>query len=1472
MIEQLNSFAQSWWSWMWPMFWQVSVLVVLVWAIDLLLRRRLWPQFRYALWLLVLVKLVVPPTFSLSTGVVSHVLRLVGQTSAQISAAGTPADLPSGMSGLETSTDATGMEMAQSTATENTPALGIGGSPERPFSTASRGDAKLDWKAYLMTVWLIGAGTLAWWLAVRLRGLRNLYNGKSGEGDLPAWFQPLLAETAQKLHLRRLPEIAQSRDIPSPAVFGTFRPVLVLPQTAFGRLSRKRAEHILLHELAHIKRRDLLVNTFYTLLQIVYWFNPLLWLLRRRLQHLRELCCDATVSRILREQTPEYRQTILETAQRLLSKPAEPGIGLLGLFENSSRLRVRLRWLEKKTWKYRGLRIVAVLAVVAVMCVFVLPMAKAKRVDVHLDTDGNWPCFRGSGGSGIGTHANVPVSWDGPSGKGILWRSPVPLIGSSSPIVWQDRVFISGGKGDKLEVYCYDGSSGRLLWTGSVPMTRLPNGEDFEPLEDTGLASPTMVTDGKRVCAIFTTGDLGCFDFRGRRLWTKSLGMPDSAYGYASSLAIHGNLAIVQYDQGGAEDGKSRLIALDMASGDVVWQTKRPVANSWSSPIVVGIEGKDTIVTAADPWVIAYDPATGTELWRAECLAGDIAASPIYANRRVFIIEPYSKVVAIDPRGRGDVTKTHVVWNNEDGGPDICSPVSDGESVYLLSDGLLTRHAISDGRTLWEEDLREYFLASPSLVGDKMYLLSNKGNTFILKAGAEYKLLGKSALGEECRASPAFADGRIYIRGQKNLYCIARAAENVTIDSREKVNVAGQAGDSHGVMNSGDFLRFLEARDQSISNYEIRLRQGSFDIGLDEYKAFRESVEQLAQRESADPGASRLIEPFLRKWTDKVGWSNRHVLHRGERFKQTLVFARGLTDIHCYDERLYYDYSTPNRQLDIRARTNVMHVTLSHVGLAARGIRRSGELVSFKQDQDGVRCVLSSSGDHPQTATREYDRNFSLCHAHFKLSDNVQFDNYYLFHKNIDGYRVPCVKVYIAHNADRNTCGVTVYVIEDVRLNCVLTDEDLSLGDVPDETLVVDRRFEPSNQWRYSEYREAVVNPEVVHAGGCEPDEMIQYLKRTSSDRGALSTRDSRIGRKAPPLQIAEWLLNPPAAETWPPDRFTVLNFCSIGCGFCIREIPENNEIAEWVKSRGGHFVAVHATEGAPAEIKVTFGSRDVPYALALDEPGGERAYWSSATFARYGINSIPKYVTISEDGRVLSYDRSLTKEKLQTLMTSDPNEVVARARRKDVRRLVAIPNGWIAGDIEPDSQVQGRFFVFREDTPDLKLRRPETAARDVEFEGIRHTTEGQAIYEVLLKAKTPIWGQAIKGKVTLVAEYGEAEELLTIPYELESRSLAELVCRSVYFGPVEGGKTVVRKLKLRSDPKQKVTIAVVSAPPSLQLQIGIQEQQSGQVAVECAFHSDEPGFREGTAKLLARDSEGNEQPLTVDYCAFVLR
>lgn len=406
----------------------------------------------------------------------------------------------------------------------------------------------------------------------------------------------------------------------------------------------------------------------------------------------------------------------------------------------------------------------------------------------------NWPRFRGPGGLGVSAYTNIPTNWTGKTGEGILWKTKVPLPGHNSPVVWDDRVFLSGADPNKREVYCFDALSGRLLWTGAVQSPTVPGAKPLELGEATGYAAPTVATDGRRVCAIFPTGDVACFDFSGKRLWTTNLGTPDSAYGYTSSLEMYRNLLLIQYDQENVEEEKSKLIALDVLSGRIVWQTKRPVPGSWSSPIVVEVDGRPQVITCGNPWVIAYDPSDGKELWRAKCIAGDIVPSPIYAGGLVFAIEAYTKLVAIRPvrqaQGRGDITETGIAWSIEDNTPDICSPVSNGQLLYLLTtDGLLLCYEVSDGKKLWEKDLQKNFFASPSIVGDKLYLLSAEGAMFISQIGPfdkaqsawgrptagrpEYKELARCEIGEPCHASPAFMDGRIYIRSSTHLYCIS---------------------------------------------------------------------------------------------------------------------------------------------------------------------------------------------------------------------------------------------------------------------------------------------------------------------------------------------------------------------------------------------------------------------------------------------------------------------------------------------------------------------------------------------------------------------------------------------------------------------------------------------------------------------------------------------------------------------------
>jgi len=382
MIEQVNAIARMWCNWMWPMFWQVSVLIGFIALLDFLIRRHVWPQVRYALWLLVLVKLLMPPSFSLRTSVVSHVRPMVERSVRQPSATDGPAFYP--LLDRNMSPDEPSMTTFPHARASLEPAAGaeVIESPaqvDAGISAASVVRASLSWRAIAMLGWMVTMLLLMLRLLLKHRVLWCVHCTPMCSHALPAWMPKLLEDTARKLRLRRSPQVVLSSTVNCPAVLGVFKPVLLLPEATIERLSRQQAEHILLHELAHIKRRDLPVHALCVLLQIFYWFNPLLALVRRQLQHLRELCCDATVATILKDKTEDYSQTILRTVEWLLEKPRWCGIGLLGLIEDPSRLRVRLVWLRKKPSKHPGLRTVTAMILVVAMFVFILPMAKAQK-------------------------------------------------------------------------------------------------------------------------------------------------------------------------------------------------------------------------------------------------------------------------------------------------------------------------------------------------------------------------------------------------------------------------------------------------------------------------------------------------------------------------------------------------------------------------------------------------------------------------------------------------------------------------------------------------------------------------------------------------------------------------------------------------------------------------------------------------------------------------------------------------------------------------------------------------------------------------------------------------------------------------------------------------------------------------------------------------------------------------------------
>ncbi len=398
----------------------------------------------------------------------------------------------------------------------------------------------------------------------------------------------------------------------------------------------------------------------------------------------------------------------------------------------------------------------------------------AKAVPTWDEMQMNWPSFRGPGSKGWAKHTNAPTEWDAESGKAIKWKTPLTLQGTNSPVIWGKRLFLSGASGESLEVYCYDTESGELLWKKAKAVSA-----DAMPTvsRETGFAAPSMVAHGDQVFVIFANGDMLSYDFEGNEIWTKNLGVPENHYGHSSSLIASGDLVYVQYDQ--SERAKlSKLYAFDTATGAERWAKKREEI-SWASPILADTKKGLQLILDSETMVDAYDPVTGKHLWAVDCLAGEVGPSPGYANGVVFVANEYAMASAISVDGPDDSLDRDVIWDFDEYLPESASPIGDGERFYFATSYgelvCLDAKPPAEGETvekLWVEELADNFVSSPILVGDKIYVLDTEGTMFIVRAGGEYELIGTSSIGEPTVATPAFMDGRIYIRGEENLYCI----------------------------------------------------------------------------------------------------------------------------------------------------------------------------------------------------------------------------------------------------------------------------------------------------------------------------------------------------------------------------------------------------------------------------------------------------------------------------------------------------------------------------------------------------------------------------------------------------------------------------------------------------------------------------------------------------------------------------
>lgn len=377
----------------------------------------------------------------------------------------------------------------------------------------------------------------------------------------------------------------------------------------------------------------------------------------------------------------------------------------------------------------------------------------------------NYPFFRGQDSRGIAGGSGYPTEWNGESGTNIKWKLKVPGRGKSSPVIWGDKLFITGAVDSHCEIYCIDKNSGEILWKGTA------SGIEGEPSEipemdaEAGLAVPTAAVNKEYVCAIFANANMVCYDHEGNRKWAVNITSFENMYGYASSLLIYENTLLVQHE---SNKGLS-VRGYDIETGKMKWETMRTGHPVWSSPVLAEFDGKPQMVINGNPTVSAYDPEDGKELWSTNCLSGDVAPSLAVNSTMVYAVTDYQKLAAVKP-GSGAA----IVWEDNAYTSDVSSPVSNDDILVIATGfGDVACYDAQKGDTLWTHTFSDPFYASPIIADNKVYMIDRSGMGFVVKAAKTFEQVSETSLGEAVDCTPAFSDKKIYIRGRENLYCIS---------------------------------------------------------------------------------------------------------------------------------------------------------------------------------------------------------------------------------------------------------------------------------------------------------------------------------------------------------------------------------------------------------------------------------------------------------------------------------------------------------------------------------------------------------------------------------------------------------------------------------------------------------------------------------------------------------------------------
>ncbi len=444
-----------------------------------------------------------------------------------------------------------------------------------------------------------------------------------------------------------------------------------------------------------------------------------------------------------------------------------------------------------------------------VMLVLLVPaVAQGASPDVH-HRGVNWPSFRGPNACGVAEGFTTPTTWSVEKSEHIRWKTPIPGLAHSSPIVWGDRVFITsavsedqnpylrvglyGESPDHPEdvvhhyrVYCLDKQDGKIIWErtahSGVPKVK-------RHIKSTH-ANPTPATDGRHVVAFFGSEGLYCYDFDGKLLWKRDLGYLDTGpynapglqWGFGSSPVIHKNLLITLCDA----RNQSFLTALDIDSGTEVWRTKRNDVPTWGTPTIHEGDGRIQVIVNGFRHIGGYEVATGKELWRLKG-GGDVPVpTPVVAHDLIFITSAHggrAPVFAIHTGAGGDISlpdgetsNTHVAWSHMRIGNYMQTPLVYGDYLYCCRDsGILACYDARTGKKQYRKRLAGGvgFTASPVAADGKIYFTSEEGDVFVIKAGPEYELLGVNAMGEICMSTPAVSEGTLFFRTRHHVVAVA---------------------------------------------------------------------------------------------------------------------------------------------------------------------------------------------------------------------------------------------------------------------------------------------------------------------------------------------------------------------------------------------------------------------------------------------------------------------------------------------------------------------------------------------------------------------------------------------------------------------------------------------------------------------------------------------------------------------------